>query len=136
MLLKLSLKQENKGYDFHDGDSLSDTVRWTYLRVVPNEKMGNETYLHYFVSHFYDQIAMSWIKSVFNNDELDNAGIDLKKDGALAIITDSLSYLNAENQMSDGVRNILHYWLTDRANGGLSWIMQLRLDTFKEYFQI
>lgn len=132
---KINTEGGESGYNFHDGDPLSDTVRWTYLRVQPYEEMGTETYLHYFVSHFYDQIAMSWIKSNFSAEELESAGIDLKKDGALAIITDSLSYLNATNRMTPGIKNILHYWLTDRSVGGLSWIMQLRLDVFSKHYR-
>lgn len=116
------------GYDFKDGDPVSDNTRWTYLRVKNNQ--DSQVYLHYLVAHFIDQVAMDWIATNTTQAERDLHNVDLSKDGALSILSDILSYSYA-TQTDAGQQQIRQIWNTPRDQGGLGWLKDKRLEVFK-----
>jgi len=126
------VKQGETTYDFHDGDAVSDEVRWTYLQINVNKKFGTTPFVHYFMAHLIDAIAVSWIKTNYQNSKLDEVEIDTKKDGALSILSDLLCYRSAKLniQTSDYEEKTLNIWNAPRPEGGLGWIGKEKLTCF------
>jgi len=126
------VKQGETTYSFFDGDKKSDLVRWTYLQITKTERFGVVPFVHYFVSHLIDCIAVYWIKTNYQNSKLDEVEIDTKKDGALSILSDLLCYRSAKLniQTSDYEEKTLIIWNTPRSEGGLGWIGKEKLTCF------
>lgn len=128
------MNTQEGGYEFKDGDPKSDVVRWTYLEIEPAKSLGDTTYIHYFVAHLIDQIAVNWLRDNYSAEKIESNGMDSKKDGALSIFSDLLSYLNAKNELLTAQEQIFKFWTTERNQGGLGWLKPIRIRAFEEYF--